>query len=562
MVCSACDVKDTVKERVERNKKGEIFYLPYRTGKKMLWWNWGGEVERTVPRAQKGRAGITDPRRVTETVNQKAVQKIEAREVRQMFKPLREVWMNVGIKKVDTHEGRTVKALLNSGAMGLFMSKSLAQKRGSMLIKLDQPLQVRNVDGTGNSGGAITHEVEVNMFYKGHIERVQMDVCELGKTDVILGILWLAAHNPEIDWEKGEVRMTRCPPLCRKTVKIKGKKEIREDEKKIVKWAVDEKEDWGKEEEMEADHRKVEEMVPKKFYRWLKVFGKVESKRILVRKVWDHAIDLNNDFKASKARVYPLSKNEKEEVQKFINEHLKKGYIRSLKSPQTSPVFFVGKKDGGKRMVMDYHRLNKQTVKNNYPLLLITDLVDSMGNKRVFTKMDLRWEYNNMQIKEGDEWKAAFTTHVGLYEPVVMFFGMTNSPAMFQGMMNKILRDMINEGKVAAFVDDMLIGTETEEEHNELVEEMLKQLEENDLYVKPEKCAWKVQKVNFLGVVMGEGKIEIEEDKVVGVLNWPVPKTVRDIRKFLGLANYYRRFVKDFAKLVQPLNNLTRKKEK
>jgi len=431
-----------------------------------------------------------------------------------------------------------------------------------MLIKLDQPLQVRNVDGTGNSGGAITHEVEVNMFYKGHIERVQMDVCELGKTDVILGILWLAAHNPEIDWEKGEVRMTRCPPLCRKTVKIKGKKEIREDEKKIVKWAVDEKEDWGKEEEMEADHRKVEEMVPKKFYRWLKVFGKVESKRILVRKVWDHAIDLNNDFKASKARVYPLSKNEKEEVQKFINEHLKKGYIRSLKSPQTSPVFFVGKKDGGKRMVMDYHRLNKQTVKNNYPLLLITDLVDSMGNKRVFTKMDLRWEYNNMQIKEGDEWKAAFTTHVGLYEPVVMFFGMTNSPAMFQGMMNKILRDMINEGKVAAFVDDMLIGTETEEEHNELVEEMLKQLEENDLYVKPEKCAWKVQKVNFLGVVMGEGKIEIEEDKVVGVLNWPVPKTVRDIRKFLGLANYYRRFVKDFAKLVQPLNNLTRKKEK
>ena len=117
-------------------------------------------------------------------------------------------------------------------------------------------------------------------------------------------------------------------------------------------------------------------------------------------------------------------------------------------------------------------------------------------------------------------------------------------------MMNKILRDMINEGKVAAFVDDMLIGTETEEEHNELVEEMLKQLEENDLYVKPEKCAWKVQKVNFLGVVMGEGKIEIEEDKVVGVLNWPVPKTVRDIRKFLGLANYYRRFVKDFAKLV------------
>ena len=228
-------------------------------------------------------------------------------------------------------------------------------------------MQVRNVDGTGNSGGAITHEVEVNIFYKGHVERVWMDICELGKTDVILGMPWLAAHNPEIDWEKGEVRMTRCPLLCGKAVKIKRKKETREDERKIVRWAVDEKEDWGREEEIEADHRKIEEMVPKRFHKWLKVFGKVESKRMPVRKVWDHAIDLNNDFKASKARVYPLSRNEKEKVQKFINEHLKKGYIRPSKLPQTSPVFFVGKKDRGKHMVMDYRRLNKQTVKNNYP---------------------------------------------------------------------------------------------------------------------------------------------------------------------------------------------------
>jgi len=143
-----------------------------------------------------------------------------------------------------------------------------------------------------------------------------------------------------------------------------------------------------------------------------------------------------------------------------------------------------------------------------------------------------------------------------------MFFGMTNSPATFQGMMNEILRDMINEGKVAAFVDDVLIGIETEEGHDELMEEVLKRLEENDLYVKPEKCTWKVQKVNFLGVVMGEGKIEMEEDKVAEVLNWPAPKTVRDVRKFLGLANYYRRFVKDFAKIARPLNNLTRKEEK
>ena len=125
---------------------------------------------------------------MAETVNQKVVQKVEVREVRQTFKPLREVWMNMDIEKIDTHEGRTVRVLLDSRATEMFMSRNLAQKGGYRLIKLDWLLQVRNVDGTGNSRGAITHEVEVNMFYKGHVERVRMNVCKLEKTDVILGM--------------------------------------------------------------------------------------------------------------------------------------------------------------------------------------------------------------------------------------------------------------------------------------------------------------------------------------------------------------------------------------
>ena len=137
---------------------------------------------------------------------------------------------------------------------------------------------------------------------------------------------------------------------------------------------------------------------------------------------------------------------------------------------------------------MDYYSLNEQTIKNNYPLLLITDLINNMGSKKVFTKMDLQWGFNNMRIKEGNEWKKAFTTYVGSFEPTVMFFGMINSPATFQAMMNKILRNIINEEKVVAFVDNMLVGTETEEGHNEIVEEVLRRLEENNLYVKLEKC--------------------------------------------------------------------------
>ena len=158
-------------------------------------------------------------------------------------------------------------------------------------------------------------------------------------------------------------------------------------------------------------------------------------------------------------------------------------------------------------------------MKNNYPLPLITELIDNMGSKRIFTKMDLRWGFNNMRIKERDEWKGVFTTHIGSFEPTVMFFGMTNSPATFQAMMNEILRDLINEGKVAAFVNDVLVGTETEEGHDEIIEEVLRRLEENDLYIKPEKCIWKVRKIGFLGVVIGPNRIEMEKEKVDGVLS-------------------------------------------
>jgi len=153
--------------------------------------------------------------------------------------------------------------------------------------------------------------------------------------------------------------------------------------------------------------------------------------------------------------------------------------------------------------------------------------------------MDLRWGYNNVRIKEGDKWKAAFTTPEGSFEPTVMFFELTNSPATFQTMMNELLRDLINTGKVAAFIDDVIVGTEMEEGHDELVAEIIKRLEENDLYVKPEKCKWKVREVGFLGVVIGPEGIKMEEGKVKGVLDWPTPKCVKDVQKFLGLANYY-----------------------
>ena len=190
---------------------------------------------------------------------------------------------------------------------------------------------------------------------------------------------------------------------------------------------------------------------------------------------------------------------------------MRKGYIQPSKSLQTALVFFVGKKNGKKRMVQDYQYLNEWTIKNNYPLPLISDVLENIGMKKVFTKMDLRWGYNNVRIKEGDKWKAAFMTLEGLFEPMVMFFGLTNSPAAFQAIMNKLLRDLTNTEKVAVFIDDVIVGMETEEGHDELVAEVIKRLEENNLYVKLEKCKWKVKEVEFLGVVIGPEGIKMEK---------------------------------------------------
>jgi len=157
---------------------------------------------------------------------------------------------------------------------------------------------------------------------------------------------------------------------------------------------------------------------------------------------------------------------------------------------------------------------------------------------------------------------VAFTTPEGSFEPTVMFFGLTNLPATFQAMMNEILRDLFNTEKMASFIDDIIAGTEGEEGHNEIVEEVIRRIEENDLYVKLEKCKWKVREVEFLGVVIGKDGIKIEEEKVKAVLDWPISKSMKDIQKFLELANYYMQFIKDFTQIIRPLHELMKKDQK
>jgi hypothetical protein len=171
----------------------------------------------------------------------------------------------------------------------------------------------------------------------------------------------------------------------------------------------------------------------------------------------------------------------------------------------------------------------------------------------------LHWGYNNIHIKEGDEWKAAFTTNKGLFEPRVMFFGLTNAPATFQALMNSIFVDLIAKGQVMVYLDDILIFTESLKDHRSIVHKVLQQLQDNDLYLRPEKCEFEQTKIEYLGLVIRQGQVSMDPIKVHVVIEWAIPRNLTEVQGFLGFANFYCRFIQDFAKLARPLNDLSHK---
>ena len=313
----------------------------------------------------------------------------------------KEIVLKIEISPKGKKSFISAEALLDSGENFIFIDREWARDKNIPLILLWNLIPVFNVDGTKNFAGNITHLANIIINYQGHHEQVIAEVMDLGKNQVILRYTWLKKHNPDIDWTNGEVKMIYCPWLCyllqEKSIFLQTLK------KKEVEQAWSAHKIRVTLEKPKKVEKTVEELVPKEYHQYLKVFLKEELERMLIRKPWDHVIELKDMFKPKKGRLIPLSREEQEEVSAFIDDQLKKGYIQPSKSKQTSPVFFVPKKDGKKRMVQDYRYLNEYTVKNNYPLPLITQLVNKLQGTKMFTKMDLRWDYNNIRIKEGDE---------------------------------------------------------------------------------------------------------------------------------------------------------------
>ncbi|KAM0975566.1 hypothetical protein ACFX13_018871 [Malus domestica] len=253
-----------------------------------------------------------------------------------------------------------------------------------------------------------------------------------------------------------------------------------------------------------------------------------------------------------------MSPMELKELKVQLEELLQKGFVRESTSPWGAPVLFVRKQDGTLRLCVDYRRLNLVTIKNKYPLPRIDELFDQLVGAQYFSKIDLRSGYHQLRVREEDIPKTAFRTRYGLYEFVVMPFGLTNAPAAFMDLMNRLFRPYLDKF-VIVFIDDILVYSKTREEHKTHLQIVLQTLLDNQLYAKKSKCAFWLSEVRFLGhVISGEG-VSVDPSKIEAVLNWERPKNVFEIRSFLGLAGYYRRFVKDFFKIVTPLTSLTKK---
>nr|XP_008302615.1 PREDICTED: uncharacterized protein LOC103374318 [Stegastes partitus] len=256
------------------------------------------------------------------------------------------------------------------------------------------------------------------------------------------------------------------------------------------------------------------------------------------------------------SRLYKLSRPEKEAMEEYINESLAAGLIRPSSSPLGASFFFVEKKGSSLCPCIDYGGLNDITVKDCTPLPFIDPSFEPLCHARVFSKLDLRNTYHLIRIREGDEWKTAFNTPLGHFEYLVMPFGLTNAPAVFQSLMNNIFPDMINHF-VFIYLDDILIFSQNTDKHRQHVRLVLQRLLENRLYVKPEKCEFHASSVSFQGYVIAQGQLRPDPAKIEAVANWPTPGNRKELQRFLGFANFYQRFIRDYSKAAVPLTSLT-----
>ena len=298
--------------------------------------------------------------------------------------------------------------------------------------------------------------------------------------------------------------------------------------------------------------------LPAEFHDFLHVFSRKEADKLPEHRSYDHRIELHKGAKPTFGPLYGMSQNELRVLRKYLDENLQKGFIRASSSPVAAPVIFVKKPGGGLRFCVDYRNLNAITVKNRYPIPLIQETLTRLSKAKYYTKLDIIAAFNKLRIAKGDEWLTAFRTRYGLFEYLVMPFGLANAPSTFQHFVNDVLRPFLDVF-CTAYIDDILIYSESLEEHKKHVRLVLGALSDAGLQLDIDKSEFFKTEVIYLGYVISTEGIKMDPAKVQAIQEWEYPLNVKDVRAFLGFANFYRRFIDQFSELASPLIALTKK---
>ncbi|QRV82688.1 Retrotransposable element Tf2 protein [Ceratobasidium sp. AG-Ba] len=414
-------------------------------------------------------------------------------------------------------------AMIDSGASSIFISKKIVQDFQLFKKKLDKPRRLKVIDGREIDSGRVEHYCSINLKIFDHEEEVDACVVNVGNHDIVLGMSWLKRHNPAINWDKKSLVFSSqyCSEHCLNISPI-----VKSGEPDLEIAAT-------------SEH-------PAKYSEFAKIFTEEEISPLPPHRPYECKITLKPDAVPRHGPIYSLGPREDEELQKTVTKQLEAGLIRLSKSPMASPVIFVKKKNGTLRMCIDYRKLNDMTVKNVYPLPRSNDLIEKLRGAKIFSKFDLKWGYNLVRNKEGDEWKTAFKTRYGLFKYLVMPFGLTNAPATFQHFMNNVFRDILDI-YVIIYLDDILVFSKNKEDHERHVREVLSRLQKHNLYCNLAKCFFGVEEIDYPGLIVSPEGIRVDPAKVVKAIDWSVPSKVVQVQEF------------DYSNIAAPLFQLTRK---
>lgn len=432
---------------------------------------------------------------------------------------------------------------IDCGASDMFISTEFIRKRNlsGRCSPLSSPRVVALADGRKCEASLIFHAAEFsgeNPVLQGKHDLL---VLPLPGYEVILGMRWLKTLNPEIDWKQGLV--TARSSICTIQKDTKEEESISSEDSSVFQETV----------------AKLSNKVALLLKEYRDVFRETLPAGLPMERPIEHQIKLKPESLPAAMKQWRLSPKNIEEQDKQCAKALAAGQIRLSTSPYNAPSVFISKPDGSCRWCQDYRMLNTRTAKNKLVMPRIDDLFDRVRAK-FYTKLDLKQGFNQIRIAKEDVEKTAFSTSTGHYEWMVMPFGLCNAPATFQSLMQFILKDRLHKS-VVVFIDDILIYSNSEEEHMEQVEWVLKQLKKWRLYAAIKKCEFFKSEIVYLGYLISENGISVLTQRVKAILEWPDPRNIKEVRSFLGLAGYDRKFVKDFSKMAAPLTELTKDKQ-